>query len=169
MKHEDMSVKASRKRVTAAVTALAAALLGLFMTAAPAWAAPATTLQVSSHSLAADVSAPAVITGKVFSAVPYIKGQLCSSATKNWVHLTMSAGTGREEWCYGFTGTEYFSGNTTWMACAGNNYGYLRYFDPHLNRYETWQFAPGHVIAWSYGVDVDSLTISSWSGGDTCS
>ena len=147
-------------------------LLALFMAApawaAPAWAASATTVQVSSHSLAADASGPAFITGKVFQAVPDIEVEGCGSSNETWVHITMSEGTGRETLCYGFTGTQDFSGNTTWEVCAGNNYGYLRYYDPHLNQYKTWQFAPGHVISWSYGVDVDTLTISSWSGSDEC-
>jgi hypothetical protein len=163
MKDEDMSPKAPRKRLT--VAAIMAALLGLFLAAAPASAAPATIMaQVSSQSLAGDASAPAVITGKVTPIEPDISVEGCGSSNETWVHITTSEGT----LCYGGTGTEYFAGNVTYSVCAGNNYGYLRYFNDSTGEYDTWEFAPGHTIAWSDGVDVDSLTISSWSGSDQC-
>lgn len=146
---------ASRKRVTVIVTALAASLLGLFMTAAPGLAAPATTVQVTSYSLAGHASAAAVIR-------PDIEPLPCSNETS--FHIYTATGT----YCYGFEGTTYFTGNATYMVCAGNNYGTLRYYDPEQNKYDKWDFAPGHVAAWSYYVDVDSLTITKYSGSDMC-
>jgi hypothetical protein len=137
----------------------AGVLLG---TAAPGLAAPAATAQVTSHSLATDVSDAAVITGKVVPAGPDIKQLSCSDQTS--FHLYTTSGTV----CYGFTGTELFSANDTFRACAGNNYGTLRYFDPHLDEYESWDFAPGHVVGWTYDVDVVSLTITKYSGSDEC-
>jgi hypothetical protein len=51
-------------------------------TAAPGLAASAATAQVTSHSLAADVSDAAVITGKVVSAGPDIRQLACNYATQ---------------------------------------------------------------------------------------
>jgi hypothetical protein len=146
---------ASRKRGIVIVTALAASLLGLFMTAAPSMAAPATTAQVISYSLAAHVSAATVIR-------PDIEPLPCSDETA--FHLYTANGT----FCYGFTGIELFTGNAINKACAGNNYGSLRYYDPERNEYFNWQFAPGHVKAWTYYVDAISLTITGYSGSDIC-
>lgn len=165
MKHEDRDTKASRKRTAAA--ALVAALLGLLMAAAPAWAAPAATAHVSSRSLAAGAGEPAVISGRAITAVSDIREESCTSARKTWVHITTESLGTKTTLCYGGKGTMPFSENNTVKVCAGNNYGYLRYSDP-IHGAETWQFAPGHVIAWSYGVSVDYLTISSWSGSDAC-
>jgi hypothetical protein len=162
MNHEDKGTKVSRKRVTVIATALAAALLGLSMTAAPGLAAPATTVQVTSHSLAADVSGAGVITGKVLPAVPDISQLPCNNRTS--FHLYGTYG----EVCFGYTGTQFFRTNKTFKACAGNNYGTLRFYDPHTGLNEHWDFAPGHIIAWSYGVNVNSLTITGYSGRDAC-
>jgi hypothetical protein len=157
-----LSAKA-RLAAVAGTTLMAAGIL-----AVPTWAAPATTtVQLSTRSLAADASGPAVIADKVIPAVSDIKVEACSSRNETWVHITTEVLGKKKTLCYGGKGTMPFSANNTVQVCAGNNYGYLRYSDP-IHGAETWQFAPGHVIAWSYGVSVDYLTISSWSGSDRC-
>jgi len=152
MKHKDMSTKTSGKPSFGIVGALAAALLGLFMTAAPALAAPATA-QTSSHNLTADVSAR-----------PLIQGVGCNSSTTHWVHVYMNAGT----WCYGFTGTWYFGANNTRAVCAGNNYGTLEYYSPAVNSYFTLRFGPGNRFDFIPDVNLIYVTITGWSGSDTC-
>jgi hypothetical protein len=151
MKHKEMSTKTSGKRSIGIVSALAVALLGLFMTAAPALAAPATA-QTSSHSRTADVSAR-----------PLIQGVGCNSSTTHWVHVYMDAGT----WCYGFTGTWNFGVNNTFEVCSGNNYGTLEYYFPDVNSYFTWRFVPGSYKLFS-DVKLIYVTITGWSGSDTC-
>lgn len=155
MKHEDSGTKSARKRVAVIGTVLATALLGLFMTAGPSLATSVTTAQMSSHSLAADVSAAAAIR-------PRIKELSCDDKTA--FRIEMKSGT----YCYGFDGIVLFEANATRSVCAGNNYGTLRYYDPEHNEYHTWDFAPGHVAGWTYYVDVDSLTITGYSGSDKC-
>jgi hypothetical protein len=163
MKDKGTSSQASRMRLTACV--VMTALLGLFLTTAPVFAASTATAQVSGHSVTAGVGAPAAITGKASSIKPLVVSiEGCGSSNETWVHITTSEGT----LCYGGAGTLDFSGNVTYSVCAGNNYGYLRYFNDSTGQYATWQFAPGHTIAWSDGVDVDTLTISKWSGSDKC-
>jgi len=152
MKHKDMSTKTSGKRSIGIVSALAAALLSLFMTAAPVLAAPATA-QASSHSLTADVSAK-----------PLIQGVGCNSSTTHWVHVYMSAGT----WCYGFTGTWNFGVNNTLEVCAGNNSGLLEYYDPNTHSDRSWGFFSGDSMGFGHGVYLINLTITGWAGTETC-
>jgi hypothetical protein len=158
-----MNKKAVRLRIAAVPLA---ALLGMFAAVTPASAATAGIASASSHSTAARTDS--AIGDATTSVIPDIKYEPCTSARAQWVHMTMSAGTGLTVNCYGNTGIEYFSGNVTYYVCAGNNYGALHYYNSHLDEYETWEFAPGHVIAWSYGVDVSWLHISGYGGGDTC-
>jgi hypothetical protein len=152
MKHEDISTKASGKRGTGIVTALAAALLCLFMTAAPALAAPTTTAQASSHSLTADVSAQASI-----------QAQLCGPSTTHWVHVYMNT----VAWCYGGAGTWNFGFNNTWDVCSGNNIGTLKYYDPTTGQTNTWGFTFEDSNDFGHDVQVISLTISTWYGSYT--
>jgi hypothetical protein len=157
-----LSAKA-RLAVVAGTTLMAAGIL-----AAPAWAASTTTtVQLSARSLAADAGGPAVVVGKVIPAVSDIKVETCSSKNETWVHITTEDLGKKKTLCYGGRGTMPFSENNTVSVCAGNNYGYLRYSDPHHGA-QTWQFAPGHGISWTYGVSVDYLTISNWSGSHRC-
>jgi hypothetical protein len=155
MKREDLRTKVSGKWITAVLVAFAATLLGLFITAAPGMATPVTAAQVANHSLGADVRGAA-------TAGPDIEGMSCDNPTA--FHLRMSTG----EYCFGYDGVHYFAGNTTYSACAGNNYGTLWYFDYQHATYETWDFAPGHAIMWSDGVDVLTLTITGYRGEYDC-
>jgi hypothetical protein len=158
-----MNKKAIRLRIAAVPLA---ALLGMFASVTPALAATTGIAQASSPSTATRTYS--AVSGAKTPVIPDIQVQSCTSGRAQWVHMVLSYGTGLETRCYGYTGIEYFSGNVTWHVCAGNNYGSIYYYDPHQNKYETWDFAPGHVIAWTYGVDISWLHISGYGGGDTC-
>jgi hypothetical protein len=152
-----MRKKAVRLRIAAV---LVTALLGMLGAVTPAWATTFSAAQAGSHS--------AIARADVISVRPAISEQACTSGRATWVHIEMAAGTGLTVKCFGGKGTQYFSANTSYYVCAGNNYGQLHYYDPHQGKYETWDFGPGHQIAWTYGVDISWLIISSWSGGDSC-
>jgi hypothetical protein len=137
----------------------AGVLLG---TAAPGLAAPAATVQVTSHSLPADVSDAAVITGKAVPAKPDIKQLGCSDKTSFHVYMA------KQTICYGFTGTVDFSGNDTTGACAGNNEGHMLYELSTSPTRKTWDFTPGSAIGFPSVVDVVSLTITGYTGSDSC-
>jgi len=158
-----MNKKAIRLRIAAVPLA---ALLGMLASVTPALAATTGIAQAGSHSTA--TSAYSAISDAKTSVIPDIQGEPCTAARYQWVHIVLSYGTGTETVCYGHTGIEYFSGNNTYYVCAGNNYGSLYYYDPHQGKYETWEFAPGHVIAWTYGVDISWLHISGYGGSDSC-
>jgi hypothetical protein len=160
-----MEKKPFRLRIAAVPLA---ALLGVFAAVTPALGATAGTAQASSHGTM--TRADGVVSGARTLVRPdtSIQQQPCTAARATWVHITQSEGTSLTVTCFGFTGIWLFSGNTSWMVCAGNNYGTLRYYDPEHEAYETWDFSPGSVIAWSYGVDLTSLTINGWSQSDTC-
>jgi hypothetical protein len=125
--------------------------------ATPARAATARTAQTGSS-----------LTG---GAIPNIKWQQCAGKTTTWVDLdevNIAAGV-IDDWCYGFTGIWNFPVNPGYyfsIICAGNNYGSFRYIDHNTGVLHTWAFAPGHVLAGTL-IPV-RLTITGWSGTDTC-
>lgn len=148
------------------VTLTATASLGLALPVATAYTASAAPAKAT-----ATATVTAVRTAQTGSIIPYIKWQECAGQTTTWVDLDMVnqvAGV-IDDWCYGATGIWTFPKNPGYwisMICAGNNYGSFTFIDQHTGKTETWDFAPGHVMA---GVMIPiSLHISGWSGGDTC-
>jgi hypothetical protein len=158
-----MHRKAFRLRLAA--VPLAAALLGIFAAVTPASAATTSIVQASSQSAVARTYSAV---GARISVDTGIQEQPCTSGRATWVHMTMSEDGSLVNKCYGYSGIFYFSANSTYYVCAGNNYGTMYYYDPHQGKYETWTFAPGHVIGWTYAVDISWLNISGWNGDSTC-
>lgn len=151
-----MSRRACGLRVAAVMLTV---LLGTFMAAVPAWAAPVSTA-LGGNSPAAHVNGAAV-SDPVSGVSGDIQEQPCTSGRATWVHMTMN-GTTR---CFGYTGTLYFSGNNTTWFCAGNNYGTLKYWKN--NTYYSLGFTNGTNVNLG-GVDVTLLTINGWRGSNTC-
>lgn len=143
---------------------------------AAAKAAAASTAQTASHSVS--VLSPGTHgSSATGGAVPLIQWRTCVGQTTTWVELDVYffRVAGLFDYCYGFTGTWHFptSGSLTYTShfCAGNNRGNVVVtIWPSGNR-RTYSFGPGTQIAWPTSnppVSLVSLTITGWSGGDTC-
>jgi hypothetical protein len=145
-----MRTKVARLRI-----AVILAVLGMFVTAAPAWAASVDTAQIGSHGPAAHVN------GATVQVTPNIQEASCTGRA-TWVHMTINGRTR----CFGNTGTLSFTSNNTTYFCAGNNYGTLQYWLGGV--YLPLGFTPGTVVHWSGGVDVVLLTINGWRGSNHC-
>jgi hypothetical protein len=102
--------------------------------------------------------------------------QDCNGSTNNtWFHAYVLNSTASQ--CYGFMGTTPVPGGG-WFSgfCGGNNIGSFYGHDEN-NRYSTHPFAQGTSIYEFSGNQTQfpggkfwivSVTISKWSGGDTC-
>jgi hypothetical protein len=83
---------------------------------------------------------------------------------------------GVNHWCFGFTGTWHFppglSADYASYFCAGNNRGSIHVLYPRgpNGTSRTYSFGPGTQISWPFNnpAQLVSLTITGWSGGNTC-
>lgn len=152
------------------VTLTAAASLGLPLaaagtaSAAPAKAAAVSTAQTSGKTMSA--------TGP---AIPNITFNPSCSGNTTWVVLLeyKLPNRGLYHWCFGFTGTWIFPPNPPYdyasSFCAGNNRGTVKVIWQGVLR--SYSFGPGTRIAWPINQDfarLVSLTITGWSGSNTC-
>ena len=72
------------------------------------------------------------------------------------------------DWCFGYTGRWQFTGNyNVAYFCSGNNKGGFSYED--AGTYRSFAFGPGKLVALPLNSVPISLTITGWSGSDTCS
>jgi hypothetical protein len=168
------------RRMIVTLTATASLSLGLPLAAASA--APATHSTAGVPAAAKAAAASTAQTGSPSSSVtggatPLITWRSCAGQTTTWVDIDVYffRVAGLFDYCYGFTGTWHFStsGTLTYTShfCAGNNRGdvVVKYWPSGTIR--TFSFGPGTQIAWPTSnppVSLVSLTITGWSGSDTC-
>jgi hypothetical protein len=178
------------RRMIVTLTAAASLSLGLPLAAASAApaaysaagvpaaakAAAASTAQAGSHSVS--VLSPGTHgSSATGGAVPLIKWSSCPGKTTTWVDIDVYQFrvAGLFDWCFGFTGTWRFptSGALDYTShfCAGNNRGNIvvKYWPSGTIR--TFSFGPGSMFAWPTSnppVSLVSLTITGWSGSNTC-
>lgn len=156
--------RSSSKTVMLGIAATLMVLLGVLMGASPALASTASAGQSGGNGLATYVNRAATYIPESY-AVGDIQEQPCTSGRATWVHIEfLSQGT----LCYGFTGTWYFSGGYIPIHfCSGNNSGTFKYSDINGNEH-SFNFGPGANISFLHTDDAVSLTITGYSGNDTC-
>jgi hypothetical protein len=99
---------------------------------------------------------------------PLIQAQPCTSGRATWFHMRIVIGENTSTVCFGFTGTWYFSGNLTEWTCSGNNRGTYGYTEVATGGSYSLGFLPGFNKTWSIKIDSVYLTITGWSGSNTC-
>lgn len=183
-----------RRRMMVMLVTAASLCLGLSLTVSAAYAAPAAPAAHSIAGVSAQASAvartaeaaastaqtgtqsislPSPATHRMSPAgglVPLIQWRECNGMRTTWVDIDMlsiPAGI-LTDWCFGYTGRWQFTGN--WNVsyfCSGNNKGGFAYDDAGV--YKSFAFGPGKLIALPLNSVPVSLTITGWSGSDTCS
>ena len=100
---------------------------------------------------------------------PDITSQLCGSGTTSWVTLQIyyEDGNGYQYYCFGGTGTWYFISNVINWACSGNNSGAITWY-PKTGPAQGKNFTAGWTLSFGPQVDLDYLTIKSYSGSYDC-
>jgi hypothetical protein len=140
-------INMSRYRFRTALLAIAAAFLAMVTSTAAASAAPSTTTAnntttVTIHGVTVTLTSNNGV--KLADSVV----TTCTPALAEWVHLYTTGG----DICIGFVGTAKLGFNDTYDLCTGNN---------DVPSLSYWPLSNGDI-------DVTSLTISGWSGHNTC-
>jgi hypothetical protein len=183
-----------RRRMIVMLVTAASLCLGLSLTMSAAYAAPAAPATHSIAGVSAQAKAgartaeAAVRTAQTGSRgvaflspathssspagglIPLIQFRECNGTKTTWVDLDMlSIPAGLlTDWCFGYTGRWQFTGNyNVSYFCSGNNKGGFAYDDAGV--YKSFAFGPGKLIALPLNSVPVSLTITGWSGSDTCS
>ena len=166
-----------RRRMIVMLVTAASLCLGLSLTVSAAYAAPAAPVAHSIADVSAQAKAAARTTGPAAT-----KGPAASNAARNivwrecnglrttWVSIDILSIPGGiiTDWCFGYTGRWRFTGNyNVSYFCSGNNKGGFSYSDAGV--YKSFLFGPGKLIALPLNSVPISLTITGWSGSDTCS
>jgi hypothetical protein len=144
-------------------------------------AAAASTAQTGGNP-SISVLSPGAARGNILTggAKPLITwNPLCQAGTRTtWVLLFEFPlpTRGVNHWCFGFTGTWRFpplpSADYASYFCAGNNHGSIHVLWPRgpNGTSRTYSFGPGTTISWPFSnpAQLVSLTITGWSGNNTC-
>jgi len=150
------------------LTLTTAAIVSLGLPVAAASAAPAAGAPAAAVAAADDAAQ---------AASPNITWRTCAGQTTTWVLILeyrLRVG-GLNAWCFGYTGTWHFPTtgtlDYTYHFCAGNNRGSITVTYWPAGTRRTFSFGPGTQLAWATSsppVSLVSLTITGWSGSNTC-
>jgi hypothetical protein len=162
-----------RRRMIVMLVTAASLCLGLSLTVSAAYAAPATPAAHSIAGVSAQANTAARTAGPAATKSPAVSKNIvwreCNGMRTTWVDIDMlsiPAGI-LTDWCFGYTGRWRFTGNyNVSYFCSGNNKGGFSYDDAGV--YKSFAFGPGKLIALPLNSVPISLTITGWSGSDTC-
>jgi hypothetical protein len=106
------------------------------------------------------------------AATPKIKWRDCSGSSRPTENAEVWLNNGQifEDWCFSYKGTWKFNtagGNNLVDFCSGNNSGSLVYL--YKNKSYTLKFGPGRHYKPANVEVLATLTITGYSGKDTCS
>ena len=162
-----------RRRIIIMLVTAASLCLGLSLSVSAAYAAPAAPAAHSTADVSAQARTAARTAGQASTKSPAVSAIVfreCNGLRTTWVDidiLSIPAGT-LTDWCFGYTGRWQFTGNyNVSYFCSGNNKGGFSYSNAGV--YRSFTFGPGRLVALPLNSVPISLTITGWSGSDTCS
>jgi hypothetical protein len=156
-RHQTERTPRQRRRRLAILAVAFAALAGPpavgVITASAAEAAPAITLHASMSPQTAQES----------NATPAIQEGACTHAT--WVHVDSTDGLE----CFAHPGTWHFGpAPELFTFCSGNNSGSFTTYSVSTGKDTTKKFSAGYRASFASGIYIETLTLTSGSGSDSC-
>ena|ERR1039457_2812334 len=108
--------------------------------------------------------------GRVSGSIRYVDECIQQGIDSTWLHLKMF-NPGTQRWssiCFGYRG--YYGsppGIGVFSECGGNNHGWLSGYYSNGGYWDS-KFGPGHAYRYLGKSELQGVTITSWTGHDSC-